>query len=205
MITRTLLVSSVIAVAGLGLIGVGSNAVFTQDTVSSQQITAGTMNVVISAAGHEGSTVALPAVGPTNSSFATAVTKVTITNKGNIAVQEIFSTPGVEAGGDSASQALKAQVYLCEVSFDPAQNADVVIYNGLLSAAKQQGIQGTLAPLATDNYTATYYAGDVTTPCGIVMGGTNALAASGKSLSPSLTNAAQAGVITPTMTVSYTG
>lgn len=197
MITRTLLVSSVIAVAGLGLIGVGSNAVFTQDTMSSQQITAGTMKVVISDGIHEGSTVDLPAVGATNSSFATAVTKVTITNKGTITVHEIRAKPGVVASR-GANAALAAQVYLCEVS------SGTVIYNGPLANAPAQAIQGSLAPLATDDYTVNYYAGTVHTACGAVKQ-VGAHAVAGLSTAPSLTKAAQGGVITATMTLSYTG
>ena len=210
MITRTLLVSSVIAVAGLGLIGVGSNAVFTQNTVSSQQITAGAMKVVIYEGNNEpanaGANVVMAAVGPTNSTFTTGDKKVTIHNVGNIDVQEIKLTPATNTTGGSNPEtlALAAQVSLCMVSLN-SSNVGVVIYNGLLSATQPQSITGTLGVNATDNYTATYYAGDVTTPCGIVTGGTNALAVSGTSYSPSLTNFAQGGVITPTMTVSYTG
>ncbi len=200
MITRTLLVSSVIAVAGLGLIGVGSNAVFTQNTVSSQQITAGTMNVVISEGAAQttsGPTLTLAAFGPTNSAFTTGDTMVTITNQGTVAVQEILATPGFTAGSGSASAALAAQVYLCEVS------SGTVIYNGPLSGAAVQHIAGSLAVHATDNYSVNYYAGTVHTACGAVTT-VGATAAAGNSTAPSLGNDAQGGVITPTMTVSYT-
>jgi predicted ribosomally synthesized peptide with SipW-like signal peptide len=200
MITRTLLVSSVIAVAGLGLIGVGSNAVFTQDTISSQQITAGTMKVVIfeAPATDGGATLTLAAVGPTNSTFTSGDHKVIIKNTGNIAVQEITSTPGFTTGSSSASAALAAQVYLCEVS------SGTVIYNGPLSSATAQAIQGTLAVNAMDDYTVNYYAGTVPTACGAVTA-VGAVAVPGNSVAPSLLNTAQGGVITPTLTVSYTG
>ena len=198
MITRTLLLSSVIAMAGLGLIGVGSSALFTQDTVSSQKIAAGTMKVVISMGGGAGApTLALPAVGPTNSTFTTGDRKVTITNKGTITVHEIRAKPGVVASR-GANAALAAQVYLCEVS------SGTVIYNGPLANAPAQAIQGSLAPLATDDYTVNYYAGAVHTACGAVKQ-VGAHAVAGLSTAPSLTKAAQGGVITATMTLSYTG
>jgi len=197
-ITRALLVSSVIAMGGLSLIGVGSYALFTQNTVSSQHITAGTMNVVISMGGGTGArTLAMPAVGPTNSTFTTGDQKVTITNKGTITVHEILAKPGVVASG-GANAALAAQVYLCEVS------SGTVIYNGPLRSARAQRIQGSLAPLATDDYTVNYYAGAVHTACGAVTR-VGAHAVAGLSHAPSLTKAARGGVITATMTVSYTG
>jgi predicted ribosomally synthesized peptide with SipW-like signal peptide len=198
-ITRTLLVSSVIAVAGLGLIGLGSNATFTQDTISSQQITAGTMKVVIfeAPATDGGATLTLAAVGPTNSTFTSGDHKVFIKNTGTIAVQEITSTPGVVASG-AANTALAAQVYLCEVS------SGQVIYNGPLALAGPQAINGSLAVSAMDDYTVNYYAGTMPTACGAVTA-VGATAVPGNSVAPSLLNTAQGGVITPTMTVSYTG
>ena len=210
MITRTLLVSSVIAVAGLGLIGVGSNAVFTQNTVSSQQITAGAMKVVIYEGNNEpanaGANVVMAAVGPTNSTFTTGDKKVTIHNVGNIDVQEIKLTPATNTTGGSNPEtlALAAQVSLCMVSLN-SSNVGVVIYNGLLSGFAAQDIQGTLlANNGTDYYSVNYYAGTVTTACGAVTT-VNATAVSGNSTAPSLTDPAQGGVITPTITVGYSG
>lgn len=199
--SRTLLASSVAAVVGLGLIGVGSHALFMQDTVSDQQITAGTMKVVVSEGGattSSGPTLTLSAVGPTNSSFTTGDHTVTITNLGNITVKEIVATPGNNVADGAPSAALANQVYLCEVS------SGTVIYNGLLKNAHAQAINGELAVGATDSYTVNYYAGNATTACGAVTTvGNDAVA--GPSSAPSLTNDAMGGVINPTMTVSYTG
>jgi hypothetical protein len=58
--------------------------------------------------------------------------------------------------------------------------------------------------LATDDYTVNYYAGTVHTGCGAVTQ-VSAHAVAGLSAAPSLTKAAQGGVITATMTVSYRG
>ncbi len=208
MITRTLLVSSVIAVAGLGLIGVGSHAVFTQNTVSSQQITAGTMKVVIyegnTDPGNAGANVVMAAVGPTNSTFTTGDKKVTIHNVGNIDVQEIMLTPETNAASNPESLALAAQVSVCMVSLN-SNNVGVVIYNGLLSGFTAQNIQGTLAANSgMDYYSVNYYAGHVTTACGAVTT-VNAPAVSGISAASDLTGPAEGGVITPTITVGYSG
>lgn len=199
--SRTLLASSVVAVAGLGLIGVGANAVFTQNTVSDQQITAGTMKVVVSegpAQDSSGPTLTLSAVGPTNSSFTTGDHTVTITNLGNITVKEIVATPGNNVAAGAPSAALANQVYLCEVS------SGTVIYNGPLASAGAQAIEGNLTPGQTDSYSVNYYAGNVQTACGAVTT-VGATAFAGISSAPSLTNDAMGGVIDPTMTVSYTG
>jgi predicted ribosomally synthesized peptide with SipW-like signal peptide len=195
----------------LGLIGAGAHAVFTQNTVSSQQIQAGTMNVTLSstAAGVNGintPTLTFANFGPTNSSFTTGDNLVTITNNSNIPVLEIVSTPSdtydSSGGATSANSELAAQVYLCEVS------SGEVIYNGLLADASAQGISGTLAPLGTDNYTVNVYAGNsVNTACGSVTSvGAPAPATDGPNpAATDLSNDAQGGVINPTMTVSYSG
>jgi len=199
------------SVAGLGLIGVGAHAVFTQNTVSSQQVTAGTMNVVLSSTapgvgGNNTPTLTFENFGPTGSSFTTGDQLVTITNDSNISVNEIVSTPGdtydSSGGPTSANSRLAAEVYLCEVS------SGEVIYNGLLADAGAQAINGTLTaapgPGNTDNYIVNVYAGTETTACGSVVT-VGAPAVLGLSTAPSLNNDAQGGVINPTMTVSYTG
>src|SRR5487761_1277322 len=88
---RTIAVVGGLGVAGLALIGAGAAATFTQNTTSSQKITAGTMNVVLSADGAAGNntpSITLADLGPVNSSFETA-TQITIHNNGNLTVNEI--------------------------------------------------------------------------------------------------------------------
>jgi predicted ribosomally synthesized peptide with SipW-like signal peptide len=187
----------------MGLIGVGAHAVFTQNTVSAQTITAGTMNVTLSStevgvSGNNTATLTLPAVGPVNSSFTTGDQLVTITNNSNISVLEIESTPGQTNGGSPQSIAFAAEAYLCEVS------SGEVIYNGLLSGAGPQAIAGTLAAGGTDNYSVNIYAGSEPTACGAVTA-VGAPAVAGTSTAPSLDNSAEGGAIVPSMTVSYTG
>ncbi len=154
-----------IGVAGLALIGAGATATFTQNTVSNQQVTAGTMNVQLSTevAGADlstdGHTLTLPAFGPTNSTFTTGDQLVTITNNSNITVQEIF-----EQIGYSGPDQLKNELYVCEVS------SGTVIYNGPLAGGlSQQQIQGSLLKGATDSYYINVYAGSTAnTMCGSV-------------------------------------
>jgi predicted ribosomally synthesized peptide with SipW-like signal peptide len=47
---KTMAMTGVMSLAGLGLIGAGAHATFTQNTTSQQQITAGTPQVVLSSA-----------------------------------------------------------------------------------------------------------------------------------------------------------
>jgi hypothetical protein len=194
------------SVAGVGLIGVGAHATFTTSTASAQTITAGTLNITLSssdaASGNGSPSLTLAAVGPTASSFTTGDQLVTITNSGNVTAAELTATPGDTFDGSggalSANSRLAAEVYLCETS------SGEVIYNGLLSAATLQDINGSLAPAATDNYTFNIYAGDVTTGCGsdTTVGSP---AVSGTSSAPSLANDAEGGVINPSLTVAYSG
>jgi predicted ribosomally synthesized peptide with SipW-like signal peptide len=207
------------SIAGLGLIGAGAHAIFNASTTSTQQITAGTMNVTLSSPGAYGNntpTLTFANFGPTNSSFTTGDNLVTITNNSGIVVKEIESTPGdtydSSGGPTSANSRLAAEVSLCEVSYGPGGTPAYVIYNGLLSAAPAQAINGTLAgapgPGNTDSYLVNIYAGStVNTACGSVTTvGAFAPAADGPNpAATDLSDDAQGGVINPTMTVTYTG
>jgi len=198
---KNLAMTGALSVAGFGLVGAGAHAVFTQTTASAQQITAGTMNVTIASAtaasGNNTSAITFaPAIE--NSSFTTGDQLVTITNNSNIPVKEITATPSDPFTAGTANAALAAEVSLCEVS------SGEVIYNGLLSAAPAQAINGTLIAGGTDNYTVNIYAGNEPTACGAVTTPGNA-AVAGMSTSGDLQPAAEGGVITPTMTVTYSG
>jgi predicted ribosomally synthesized peptide with SipW-like signal peptide len=189
-----------VGLAGLALIGAGAAATFTQSTTSNHPVQAGTMNVTLSGAGtlsDSGRTLTFATFGPTNSSFTTGDQAVTITNNGNIPVLEIVATIG--ATGDTA---LLGQLYVCEVS------SGQVIYNGPLSAAGAQAINGTLTaypgPGNTDGYSINVYAGNVTTGCGAATT-PGAPAVSGPSTAPSLLNSAQGQSATVSLTVDYSG
>jgi predicted ribosomally synthesized peptide with SipW-like signal peptide len=205
--------TGVMSLAGLGLVGAGAHAVFTQNTQSTQQITAGTMNVQLStpAVGatlsnsNQTLTFALSTVGST---FTTGDELVNITNYSNIPVSEIVSTPSdTYNGASTAATAFAGEVYMCEVS------SGEVIYNGLLSAAGVQGIAGTLNAYPTsgdtDNYIVNFYAGAALQACGAVTA-VGAAAPGADAVNPAagtlgLDTTAQGGVINPTLTVSYSG
>lgn len=94
---RNIAMMGAMGTAGLGLVGAGA-LVVTQNTASSQTITAGTMKVDLSssAAGVTGNntpTLTFLATAPENSSFTTGDQLVTITDNGNIPLSEITSTP----------------------------------------------------------------------------------------------------------------
>jgi hypothetical protein len=196
---RKLATLGVASVVGISLIGAGVGATFNQTTQSYHQIQVGTMNVTLSGAGvlsNSDHTLTFAAFGPTNSTFTTGDQAVTITNNGNIPVQEIVSTIG--SSGDAA---LISQLYVCEVS------SGMVIYNGLLSGGGSQSILGTLAaypgPNNTDGYIINVYAGSATTACGAAtVVGSPAL--TGTSTAPSLTDAVQGKTATVSLTVTYT-
>jgi predicted ribosomally synthesized peptide with SipW-like signal peptide len=209
---KTMAMTGMMSLAGLGLVGAGAHAVFTQNTVSSQQITAGTMNVQLSTLvpganlSANGQTLTFAPFGPTGSSFTTGDELVTITNYSNFVVSEIMATPGdtydSSGGPASPNSLLAAEAYLCEVS------SSYVIYNGPLASAPAQAISGSLAAYPgtgnTDNYSVNIYAGTEPTACGTGTTGTTPNVP-GTSTAPTLLQGAQGGVINPSMTVSYTG
>lgn len=226
---KKLAMTGALSVAGLGLVGVGTHAVFTQNTASSQQITAGTMNVTLwsasASSGNNTASLTLASAGPETSSFM-AKYDVTITNNGNIPVHEIAYQLT-----DAGTAALENQVWACLYSSGPGN--EYIYFNEPLTTALSYGESATafnLAPLGTDYYTLVIYAGPLTdTGCGGASSGWSAASwlspdgiliphsyTGGIDFSPllapalgpnsaalSLDNSAQGGVITPTLTVSF--
>jgi predicted ribosomally synthesized peptide with SipW-like signal peptide len=199
---RNLAMTGALGVAGIGLVGVGAHAVFTQNTTSSQQITAGTMNVTLSttgagAVGNNTSALTLAPVGPTGSSFTTGDEVVTITNHSNIPV----NITSIGTGSTYPTSVLATELYICEV--DPYGYVD---YNGPLSGATSvpYGPGNPIAPLATEPMKMNIYAGNETTACGAVTH-VGFLAVAGTSTSPSLTNGAEGQSIVVTVTTGFSG
>ena len=199
---RNIAAAGAMGVAAMGLVGMGAHAVFTQDTTSTQNIYAGSMNVTISSPGASGNgsqAIQLANFGYTNSSFTTGDQTVTITNQSNIPVTEVVATPGMNFAAGAANAAFAAQTFLCEIS------SGQVIYNGPASAAPSQSIAGTLGVGATDSYSVNYYAGPSTVEgCGALSVGASAVAGTNPAAA-ALTDAAQGGVISPSMKVTYNG
>ncbi len=217
---RTIASVGVMSIAGLGLIGTGAHAVFTQNTTSSQSIQAGTMNVVLSSptatAGNNTANLTLPSTGPTPSTFTTAPELITINNNSNIPVNEV----ALQLSDTNNNSTLQAETWACFYSDGS------ILFNEPLTTVEgygQAAVLGTIPAGGTDSYTVVFYAGRTeNTGCGAAFTGfqlkpyggfpgayyssesypqspgTNASAAS-------LTNPAQGGSLTPTVTLSYTG
>jgi predicted ribosomally synthesized peptide with SipW-like signal peptide len=212
-----------LAAVGIALVGVGARANFTASTTSSQTITAGHMDVAVSAANVPGCTDAtndchaltLPAVGPVGSTFETPATHVTITNNGSVTAKFDAIQMTETDNSSAASTALYHQMNVCIRSHD--DSGTWVEGNGALTTAvaltpsvKQNGVE--LAPHATASYWVSFYAGENSAECGTTTSdGTNTRAAwegyqGGVYHTPaSLTDASQGGAVTPTLTFSFTG
>jgi predicted ribosomally synthesized peptide with SipW-like signal peptide len=199
------------SIAGVGLVGVGAHATFTDAVSSQQQVTAGTLNLELSAPGASGNgtvgnPLVLPNCGPVNSTFDCGPVTVTITNYGNVSPTMFMSYAFAGAGGSSsADTALASETYLCMTSDGN------VVENSLLSSLSLLGPTPYTVPAAnggTDSYTVEYYAG----PTQDTLCGTHGNLSYGMPSSPtpnpaalSLNNDAEGGVITPTITYTMSG
>jgi hypothetical protein len=208
-----------VAVAGAAFIGTGAGATFTTATTSSQKVTAGTLHVALSAPGATCANgdasgchaLTLPDVGPVGSTFDTAPTLVTIKNTGNIPAFFDSIQMSETHNADTASAALRNQMNVCIKSTDAS--GTWVEGNGPLTKAislnptvKENPVE--LQPGQTATYQFEFYAGKDSAGCGTtVSDGTNTRAAWGGTYTTpaSLTNAAQGGVVTPTLTFAFTG
>ena len=247
---KKLAMTGALSVAGLGLVGMGAHAVFTENTTSQQQITAGTMHVTVHSddatvvQGDNSSTLTL---APTNavegSSFVEAY-HVVITNNGDIPVTEVSYQLTDSQNGSPASVALESELWSCLYSGSGEQggNQGEVYFNSPLSTVLTWGAGASkflsLAPGATDDYTLVVYAGSSNNGCGPQYDGYNptpftlgGITTPGQydgqtigsydpmytAVSPftpsfgtnpaaaSLTNSAEGGVVTPILTVQYSG
>jgi hypothetical protein len=211
---RTIAMVGAMSIAGLGLIGAGAHAIFTTSTTSTQNITAGTLSVVLSSpaatAGNGTGTLTLGAYGPTASTFTTGDDTVTMTNNGTIPASELTETIGT----DYPTSTLAGELYVCEVSYGPGLTPDYVIYNGpLTSALYTQAITGTIAVNGIDEYTTNIYAGSEPTLCGdnftagpLANAGVGTIVtADATSPAPALDNSVMGESLDVTLTVGYSG
>lgn len=217
-ISRKALAVGTMGVAALALVGTGAGATFTDSVHETQSIQAGTMNMQISGPGSvsaDGKSITLPAFGPTGSTFESTKQVVTITNSGNVAATSAAIQMSESHPNAGNNNALFAQTNVCIMSHDPS--GTWTEGNGPLSAAvalnptvKQNSV--VIEPGQSIQVWVTYYAGQDSANCGEVSSdGPNTSAAWDGYLGhpyqtpASLTNAAQGGTITPTMTFSFTG
>jgi predicted ribosomally synthesized peptide with SipW-like signal peptide len=182
------LAAGALGVAALGLVGVGTGASFTDAVHTTQKVTAGTLDMRLSttAAGasisNDGKTVSFKDLGPTQSTFSSGLQPATITNAGNIDANAIQLSAADVRGSNAASDALRNELYVRIIS--PIGGG--VAYEGTLTnlEANPVTLTGPVPPQGTDSFTTEFYAGN-----GV----------------PSLDNAAEGGVVTPTITVTYSG
>ena len=167
---RTVALTGVMSLSGLGLVGVGAHGVFSTQTTSNQTITTGTLDVVLSSPGASGNctpTISLPSVENAGSTFISQAQLITITNNGSLTANEI-NLKVTDSPGNSAGSALASEMYLCLYSDSN------IVFNGLLSVDEALGnmaVGGTVLPNGgTDTYTAVFYAGNEPTGCGNVSG-----------------------------------
>jgi predicted ribosomally synthesized peptide with SipW-like signal peptide len=181
--SRKFLTVGALGVASFALIGAGATATFNDSVQARQTITAGAMNMTIDSTAKDswsnGKTLTLKAEGPVNSTFSTGAQAITVTNHSNIDAKMVKLA--VSAPGNNGT--LAAELYV-KISVD-----DAVVYNNLLSK-----LEGFAAPLITGQTIAagSHMTADVT----FYAGSEN---------SPSLSDGAQGGSVTPTFKVSFTG
>lgn len=214
-----------VGAVGLALVGVGAGATFTTSTTSSQSFSAGTLSMAVSSDDAAGCRTAasncqsltLPAVGPVSSTFETPKTVITMTNTGNIPAH--FSAIQIGQSHDgtvAANNALLNETYVCIQSTDYSGgpwtegNGPLTTAVALTPTVAENDV--TLAPGATATYSMDFYAGKDSGACNPVSSdGSHTKAAwdgydGGPYHTPaSLNDDAQGGVVTPTLTFSYTG
>jgi len=215
--SRKLLTAGAVGVAALALIGTGAGATFTDAVQAHRTVTAGTMNVQIVSGGNisaDHKSVTLDAVGPTGSTFESAHQVVTVKNNGNIpATFDSFQM--TESHSDAGNNnALLRQVNVCIRSTDPSGtwtegNGPLTTALALHPTVKENPV--VLQPGQSASFSVDFYAGKDSI-CGTTSsdGSNTRTAWDGYNGGPyhtpaSLTNEAQGGVITPTLTFSFTG
>lgn len=183
---KNLAMTGALSVAGLGLVGMGAHAVFTAQTTSSQEILAGTPGVAISMPGTSCpnadwhcTSVTMPLVGPTNSTFTSGDQVLTLTNTGNIPMTE--DTISFAVTSPTSALATEAQVCFGSTGLGtggawyPIYNGSLAGFNGV--SYSQAGDVLTIAGTAysmhapvdfgpTDSFVLNVYAGAETTACG---------------------------------------
>jgi hypothetical protein len=128
--------------------------------------------------------------------FKTALVPITMTNSGEATAMETSINVGtiLPSGYALADAAVRDQMYVCISS--PAGPTGAIVYDGLVTGAGLRVLTRTVAPGMSDSNGAEFYAGTQTTACTGKSGAATAVATG-------LDNAAQGGVFTPNVTVSF--
>jgi hypothetical protein len=220
---------SVVALVGAGILGIaavgmGAGATFTDAVHANQTITAGTMQLTVTTSrgtvSSDGRTVILPSFGPVGSTFETDQNLIRVRNTGNIPATTAAFQLGETHGIGAASRALLNQMNVCIMSTDPDSipnpgtwtegNGPLTTGIALTPSVAENPV--VLQPGQSMTFSVGFYAGQNSTHCGAFSSsGPNTLAAwdgydGGPYHTPaSLTPAAMGGVVTPTLTFSFTG
>jgi len=209
--SRKFLTVGALGVASFALIGAGATATFTDSARARQNITAGTMSLLVTSPGgstsSDGRTVTLPDFGPTGSEFQTHNKLITIRNTGNITATHLEIDFTDSNNGSNASLALRSQTNLCMFS-DPWVTANGPLTRGEAREPASISLNKIdVKPGETTEMYVDFYAGMDSARCDKVAStGPMNDAAWGPYVTPaSLTNEAQGGVITPMMTFKFTG
>jgi hypothetical protein len=193
---RKISIAAGLGVAALGLVGVGAGATFTDAVSTTQQVTAGSINVQLTSTdssvhvSSDGKTATFDALGPTQSVFSSGNVPTVITNLGTASANAIqLGASSVYDHTDAASTALHSQ--MCVQVISPISGATA--YDGPLSGLETSplALVGPILPGATDSFTTRFYAGGAGAAAGCAADG--------------LSNAAEGGVVTPKVTVTYVG
>jgi hypothetical protein len=174
--SRKFLIVGALGVGALALIGAGAGATFNAHTTTSQTITAGTANVVLTATGTDCLTVAdnchsitLPAVKAVGSTFLTTNPTVWMHNIGNIPVDYANLQLSETHNADSASVALRNEMNVCIQGTDPMEgpgqwhgvevNGPLMTGVSLGSKMDVQNLHTTLQAGDTAPFSVDFYAG----------------------------------------------
>ncbi len=172
---RRLAIAGALGISGLSLVGLGVGAVFTAQTTSTQQITAGSVSVAISSpssatcpsASSDCASLALPTVGPVTSSFSTGDQTIIVTNTGTLGLSQL----NLSFSLTNASSDLAAAAYVC-LGTTGTGSSFTQIYDGplagLVGGSYIQNGSPLLPPGSTYTFVVNIYAGSVSTACGSV-------------------------------------
>jgi hypothetical protein len=208
-----------ISAAGAVLAATGAYACISPAGGSSPQITTQTLSVVLSASGATGNgtpNITLGSLGLVGSSFMTPPTLITITNNGTMTASEV----ALKLSDQNNNATFQNETWVC------LYKDGNVLVNEPLKTVEGYGVAAighlSLAPKATDSFTADYYAGPTeNTGCGKTFSGFSPIPINGylgqyattepypsgtvNTAALSLTNPAEGGRITPTVTISFVG
>jgi hypothetical protein len=218
--SRKLLTFGALGVASLALIGIGAGATFTDHVDATQTVNAGTMNMQITDGGGgtvsaDGKTVTLPALAGGGSTFQTDHRIITVTNHGSATATAAAFQMTESDAGHANDHALLAQTNVCiqstDVSGGPWTEGNGPLTTGIALHPSVVENPVHLAPGDSMTFSVEFYAGKDSSCRPVSSDGSHTMAAwdgydGGPYHTPaSLTDAAQGGSITPTLSFSFTG